>query len=44
MSEPNSTSPQAVEAAPAKPIGDDVLVIVPVRNVVVFPGAVAQVR
>ena len=43
MSEPNSTSPQAVEAAPAKPIGDDVLVIVPVRNVVVFPGAVSQV-
>ncbi len=43
MTEPNSTSQNALQAAQAKPIGDDVLVIVPVRNVVVFPGAVAQV-
>jgi ATP-dependent Lon protease len=43
VTEPNSTSQKALQAAQAKPIGDDVLVIVPVRNVVVFPGAVAQV-
>jgi ATP-dependent Lon protease len=43
VTEPNSTSQKALQATSAKPMGDDVLVIVPVRNVVVFPGAVAQV-
>jgi len=44
MNDPNPVSPNPAEASSATPaLPEDVLLVVPVRNVVMFPGAVTQV-
>ncbi len=43
MNQPNSTDTVNDQDSPTNTLPDDILVVLPVRNVVVFPGAVTQV-